>query len=118
MQVLVPYWINREDFARGRIGQRAPGRLSWCFGLLGITRTQQLAALTVGDTIRQHSAETALTACLVDDTQLNLINDLGLCHGWVELYRTATCAAAHMPPGSAAAPTVNTTGAGMSRCPP
>ncbi|MGI8312152.1 lanthionine synthetase C family protein [Saccharopolyspora hattusasensis] len=94
-----PYWINREDYARGRIEEHVPGRPSWCYGTPGIARIQQLAALAVGDTTRQRSAETALTSCLADDAQLNLITDLGLCHGWAGLYYTAACAAAdaHTP---------------------
>lgn len=89
-----PYWINRHDHARGRVDQRHPGRPSWCYGTPGIARAQQLAALATGDVGRQHAAEAALAACLADPDQLNLITDLGLCHGWAGLYHTTARAAA------------------------
>lgn len=89
-----PYWVNRDDHARGHIGQRHPGRPSWCYGTPGIARAQQLAALATADSIRQHTAEAALAACLADPDQLTLITDLGLCHGWAGLYHTTARAAA------------------------
>lgn len=89
-----PYWVNRDDHARGRIDQARPGRPSWCYGTPGIARAQQLAALATADTARQHTAESALAACLADPDQLALITDLGLCHGWAGLYHTTARAAA------------------------
>ncbi|WP_216216927.1 lanthionine synthetase C family protein [Amycolatopsis aidingensis] len=89
-----PYWITRDNHTQRHITQRTPGRPSWCYGTPGIARTYQLAALATGDTARRHTAETALASCLADDTQLNQITDLGLCHGWAGLYATAARAAA------------------------
>ncbi|TVT61974.1 lanthionine synthetase [Amycolatopsis rhizosphaerae] len=89
-----PYWINRGDYARGGIEQTGPGRPSWCYGTPGITRACQLAALATRDTSRQRTAEAALAACLADEVQLDLITDLGLCHGWAGLYCTVGRAAA------------------------
>lgn len=88
-----PYWIDRHDHARGRIAQHEPARPSWCYGTPGITRAQQLAGIAAGDTTRQHTAEAALLDCFADHSQLALITDQGLCHGWSGLYLTAAHAA-------------------------
>ncbi|HEX5116295.1 MAG TPA: lanthionine synthetase C family protein [Pseudonocardiaceae bacterium] len=89
-----PQWITRDDLRAGRPGHTRPTRPSWCYGTPGIARALQLAAIAVHDTARQAAAEDALARCLADPTQLALIADPGLCHGWAGLYQTAWRAAA------------------------
>lgn len=88
-----PQWITREELRAGRVRQAGPMRPSWCYGIPGIARAQQIAAIAVGDTARQNMAEHALTQCLSDPAQLTRITDGGLCHGWAGLYQTVWRAA-------------------------
>ncbi|MCK9904186.1 lanthionine synthetase [Parafrankia colletiae] len=76
-----PQTLTRTDVARGEPTQAGPLRPSWCYGTPGIARAQQLAARALGDTTRQHHAETAFAACIADATQLSRLADRGLCHG-------------------------------------
>ncbi|ABW09523.1 Lanthionine synthetase C family protein [Parafrankia sp. EAN1pec] len=87
-----PQWITREDLRTGRPTQTSPGRVSWCYGTIGIARAQQLAALATHDQQRAQDAESTLAAALTD-TQLDRISDLGLCHGLAGIYQTAYRAA-------------------------
>ncbi|CAO5179791.1 class I lanthipeptide synthase [Frankia sp. AiPs1] len=87
-----PQWITREDLRTGRPTQTSPGRVSWCYGTIGIARAQQLAALATHDQRRAQDAEATLAAALTD-TQLDRISDLGLCHGLAGIYQTAYRAA-------------------------
>ncbi|MEV0167797.1 lanthionine synthetase C family protein [Nonomuraea fuscirosea] len=88
-----PQWITRADLKSGRTWQRGPGRPSWCYGTVGIARAQQLAAIALGDTIRQRLAEHALATCLADPAQLACLTEPGLCHGIAGVYQTAWRAA-------------------------
>jgi len=92
-----PQWITQDDRQTGRPGQTAPLRPSWCYGIPGIVRAQQLAAIATGDPVRQRLAEHALASCLADPGQVDRISDLSLCHGWAGLlltvWRTAADAA-------------------------
>ncbi|MCA1673222.1 MAG: lanthionine synthetase, partial [Actinobacteria bacterium] len=88
-----PQWITRDHLHTNKIRPHGPRRPSWCYGTPGISRAHQLAALSLGDTTRQHLAEHAIAACLSDPAQLALISDTGLCHGWAGLYQTAWRAA-------------------------
>jgi hypothetical protein len=87
-----PQWITREDLSTGRPAQAGPGRVSWCYGTVGIGRALQLAALAIGDTRRQDAAEDALAASLTD-AQLDRITEPGLCHGIAGIYQTTYRAA-------------------------
>lgn len=87
-----PQWITREDLRTGRPTQTSPGRVSWCYGTIGIARAQQLAALATHDQRRAQDAEAALAGALTDP-QLDRISDLGLCHGLAGIYQTAYRAA-------------------------
>ncbi|MET7668213.1 lanthionine synthetase C family protein [Micromonospora luteifusca] len=87
-----PWWpqtITLDDLRRGDPSQRRPLRPSWCYGTPGIARAQQLSALALGDTARQHLAESALIACLNDPTQIAQLTDRSLCHGTAGLLATA-----------------------------
>ncbi len=55
----------------------------------GIARAQQLAAHALGDTGRQHLAETAFTSCVTDPVQTRRLTDRSLCHGTAGLLATA-----------------------------
>lgn len=91
-----PWWPERitlEELENGRPHQEGPARPSWCYGTPGLARAQQLAALALGDTARQHTAEHALARCLADPVQLARITDPALCHGWAGLLATAWHAA-------------------------
>lgn len=87
-----PQWVTREELRTGRPTQLGPGRPSWCYGTVGITRAQQLAAIATGDPRHREAAEDALAACLTD-TQLDLITEPGLCHGIAGVYQTTYRAA-------------------------
>ncbi|MFI5863674.1 lanthionine synthetase C family protein [Streptomyces sp. NPDC051546] len=86
-----PWWpetITRTEMATGRPHSTGPGRPSWCYGIPGISRALQLAALATADTGRQEAAENALAACLADPRQIDRITGTGLCHGTAGLFQT------------------------------
>lgn len=82
-----PQWITREELRAGRPAHAHPGRISWCYGTVGIARALQLAALATDDLRRQVAAEDALAASLTD-LQLDRISEPGLCHGIAGIYQT------------------------------
>lgn len=88
-----PQWMTREELCAGRVRQPGPLRPSWCYGVPGIARAQQIAAIATGDIDRQRTAEAALAACLAEPAQIARVTDAGLCHGWSGLYQTAFRAA-------------------------
>ncbi|MFF3277223.1 lanthionine synthetase C family protein [Streptomyces chrestomyceticus] len=92
-----PWWPERitvKELRIGRPNQGGPLRPSWCYGTPGLARAQQLAALALGDRVRQQAAEEALARCLSDPAQLARISDPALCHGFAGLLATAWHAAA------------------------
>lgn len=92
-----PWWperISLPELHAGRPRQSGPLRPSWCYGTPGLARAQQLAALALGDRVRQQAAEDALARCLADPIQLAHISDPALCHGWAGPLMTAWHAAA------------------------
>ncbi|MEU9965419.1 lanthionine synthetase C family protein [Streptomyces malaysiensis] len=88
-----PYWITREQLGTGDPGI-GPSRPSWCYGAAGIARAQQLAALALGDTARQHMAEDTLLRAVTDPGQLDQTTDASLCHGFAGLVHLTQLAAA------------------------
>ncbi|MGH3899724.1 MAG: lanthionine synthetase LanC family protein [Pseudonocardiaceae bacterium] len=87
-----PWWprtITPDDVRNAHPRQPGPLPPSWCHGIPGLARAQQLAGLATGDTTRQRTAETALLGCLRDPAQLARIIDSGLCHGSAGLLHTA-----------------------------
>jgi hypothetical protein len=64
-------------------------RPSWCYGVAGIARAQQLAGLALGDEPRRRVAETAMLAVLRDSAQLASLPEIGLCHGKAGLLQSA-----------------------------
>lgn len=87
-----PKWLTCDDLRAGVPAKPGPGRPSWCYGVTGIARALQLAAMTVGDVLEQADAEDALAASLTP-AQLTRITGPGLCHGVGGLYVTALRAA-------------------------
>ncbi|MGP3959737.1 lanthionine synthetase C family protein [Nonomuraea sp. 3N208] len=93
-----PWWpevITLPEARTGRSRQARPLRPSWCYGTPGHVRAQQLAGLALSDPLRQRAAEQALYGCLSDPSQLALVTDLSLCHGWAGLLHTASRIAAN-----------------------
>ncbi|MFG2059389.1 lanthionine synthetase C family protein [Micromonospora sp. NPDC048930] len=64
-------------------------RPSWCYGIAGTARAQQLAGIALGDTNRQATAENGMLAALRDPTQRALLPEIGLCHGKAGLLQAA-----------------------------
>ncbi|MEN8649452.1 lanthionine synthetase C family protein [Streptomyces sp. 21So2-11] len=86
-----PWWPERitvNELHTGRSRQDGPLRPSWCYGIPGLARAQQLAALALRDRVRQKAAEDALARCLSDPFQLARISDPALCHGLAGLLAT------------------------------
>ncbi|MFF5476721.1 lanthionine synthetase C family protein [Streptomyces sp. NPDC012935] len=78
-----PRWI--ADTNPTPVASTAP---SWCYGVPGLARAQQLAAIALGDEDRKRMAERALLYCLADPSQLDQLTTRGLCHGVGGLLRT------------------------------
>lgn len=81
-------------------------RPSWCYGIAGTGRAQQLAGLALGDATRRRRAEEGMIAAISDHTYLDMLGaDIGLCHGtagllqaaWRMAHASANPLAAHLP---------------------
>ncbi|WP_109507103.1 lanthionine synthetase C family protein [Nocardioides speluncae] len=96
-----PYLLTRSELRRGRRRTSPPLRPSWCYGTAGTGRAQQLAGLALGDTRRQHAAETAVIEALTDPAQLAAVTDRSLCHGYAGLAYVATRMADDAGPATA-----------------
>ncbi|MEV7359407.1 lanthionine synthetase C family protein [Kitasatospora sp. NPDC091276] len=83
-----PQWVTADEHRLGAIIQAGPPRPSWCYGVPGQARAQQLAAIALGDAHRKRAAEHALLRCITDPAQLARISDAGLCHGAAGLLHT------------------------------
>ncbi|MEU6351600.1 lanthionine synthetase C family protein [Streptomyces sp. NPDC047072] len=81
------YWTTHDQLSLPP--QPAPARPSWCYGRLGIARTQQLAGIALKDPARRRAAEDTAIRTLTDPTLLRLITDASLCHGWAGLLTVA-----------------------------
>jgi hypothetical protein len=64
-------------------------RPSWCYGVAGTARAQQLAGKALGDTARMTMAETTILAALRSPLQRALVPEVGLCHGKAGLLQAA-----------------------------
>lgn len=85
-QVWWPSWITLTKKGTLNAGER--GRISWCYGNPGMTRSQQLAGLALNDPDRCRMAEHAMAACLKPET-LERVTEAGLCHGLAGLVQVA-----------------------------
>lgn len=97
-----PYWVTLDQHRAGSPAAPVhPRRPSWCYGTAGLARAQQLAALALGDTARQRTAEHALLRALTDPAQRAATTDPSLCHGYAGLAHLAIRTAAHADPNTA-----------------
>ncbi len=79
-----PQWVTRDELRAGRPDCDGPGRPSWCYGVPGIARAQQLAAIATSQPTRQAAAEAALASCMTSP-RLDRLTDPGICHGLADL---------------------------------
>lgn len=91
------YWSTLADLDTAGPPEAGPVRQSWCYGLPGIARAQQLAALALGDTARRQAAEDTVEQILTDPRHLTRITDSTLCHGWAGLLTLTRTVAADSP---------------------
>lgn len=99
-----PYMITLDEAVARPTRVRHSGatrRPSWCYGAGGIARSQQLAAIALGDTARRRAAEQALISALTDPAQTGFVTDATLCHGYAGLARIAEHAARDAEPPTA-----------------
>ncbi|GGN99133.1 lanthionine synthetase C family protein [Microbispora bryophytorum] len=87
-----PWWpgfITIDQIREQHIQPSLRPRPSWCYGIAGTARAQQLAGMALGDTTRQQTAEDAMLAAMRDPAQLDLLPEIGLCHGKAGLLQAA-----------------------------
>jgi lantibiotic biosynthesis protein len=95
-----PWWPGLVTIEQARDQRVAPELRpvpSWCYGVAGTARAQQLAGLALRDPARQHTAEAAILAVLRDPAQLARLTGTGLCHGTAGLLHCAWRMAADSP---------------------
>lgn len=87
-----PWWpglISMRQAADGQVHPDLRPRPSWCYGVTGTARAQQLAGLALRDPARVEAAESAILAVLRDPLQLDRLPEIGLCHGTAGLLHAA-----------------------------
>ncbi|SEG94751.1 Lanthionine synthetase C-like protein [Actinacidiphila yanglinensis] len=87
-----PWWpgfITPSQVRAHSVDATLRPRPSWCYGVAGTARAQQLAARALGDSSRQQTAERGLLSVLRDPAQLQLLDGIGLCHGTAGLLHAA-----------------------------
>nr|WP_225311748.1 lanthionine synthetase C family protein [Microbispora cellulosiformans] len=87
-----PWWpgfITMDQVREQHVSPSLRPRPSWCYGVAGTARAQQLAGMALGDTARQQTAEDAMLAALRDPAQFDLLPEIGLCHGKAGLLQAA-----------------------------
>jgi lantibiotic biosynthesis protein len=87
-----PWWPGIITVKQPKAGQVEPAlrpRPSWCYGVAGTARAQQLAGLALGDPARSAAAEAAILAVLRDPAELGRLTEPGLCHGTAGLLQGA-----------------------------
>lgn len=101
------YWTTDDQRSAPQPTPPEPARPSWCYGQVGIARTQHLAALALEDASHRLAAEDRLMRVLADPTYLGLITDASLCHGWAGLLTVVRAMAADSPTPQQFTPLVN-----------
>jgi len=97
-----PYWVTRDQHRAGPPAlHEHPRRPSWCYGTAGLARAQQLAAIALGDTDRQHQAEHAVIQAMADPGQRAATTDSSVCHGYAGMAHLVTRMAADASPYAA-----------------
>ncbi|MFD4554864.1 lanthionine synthetase C family protein [Streptomyces sp. NPDC058469] len=87
-----PWWpgyITALQAAEQYVHPDLQPRPSWCYGVSGTARAQQLAGLALGDRARVQAAEGAILAALRDPLQQAKLPEIGLCHGMAGLLHAA-----------------------------
>ena len=84
-----PGFITTDQVHARRIDPVAQPRPSWCYGIAGVARAQQLAGLALQDTERQRVAENSMLCALCDRAQVEQLREIGLCHGTAGLLQAA-----------------------------
>ncbi|MFI0937404.1 lanthionine synthetase C family protein [Streptomyces sp. NPDC021020] len=91
------YWTTRAHLDAAEPPPAAPARPSWCYGLPGIARAQQLAGLALADPRRRLAAEDTFVRTLSAPPHLARVTDASLCHGWAGLVTLTRAVAADSP---------------------
>lgn len=89
-----PGFITFDQARKQRVEPSMRPSPSWCYGLAGSARAQQLAGMALGDSARQAMAENAMLATLRAPAQLDRLSEIGLCHGTAGLLQAAARMAA------------------------
>ncbi|WP_405524776.1 lanthionine synthetase C family protein [Streptomyces canus] len=87
-----PWWpghLSIQQVTDDQVHSSLRPRPSWCYGVSGTARSQQLAGLALGDPARVAMAENAILAALQDPLQLDTLPETGLCHGMAGLLHAA-----------------------------
>lgn len=87
-----PWWpgfITLDQAQRHHVDPALRPRPSWCYGIAGTARAQQLAGMALGDAARQQTAEHAMLTTLQAPDQLDMLPEAGLCHGTAGLLQAA-----------------------------
>ncbi|MFI6705462.1 lanthionine synthetase C family protein [Nonomuraea sp. NPDC050478] len=84
-----PGLVTIQQAREQRVGPSQRPRPSWCYGVSGTARAQQLAGLALADETRQRAAEEAMLAILRNPAQLDRLLESGLCHGTAGLLHSA-----------------------------
>ena len=88
-----PWWpgfITADQAREHHVDPMLRPRPSWCYGIAGTARAQQLAGIALREPARQEAAEAAMLAVLRDPTELDRLQDPGLCHGTAGLLNAAS----------------------------
>ncbi|MER6174200.1 lanthionine synthetase C family protein [Streptosporangium sp. NPDC001681] len=87
-----PWWpglLTHRELHEQHVDPSLRPRPSWCYGVAGTARAQQLAGLALNDTERRRTAEQAVLTTLRNPALPDLLPDLGLCHGMAGLLQAA-----------------------------
>ncbi|SFD64953.1 lanthionine synthetase C family protein [Streptomyces aidingensis] len=87
-----PWWpgfITLDQAQRHHVDPALRPRPSWCYGIAGTARAQQLAGMALDDPGRRKTAEQAMLTTLQDPDQLEMLTETGLCHGTAGLLQAA-----------------------------
>ncbi|MEY9846331.1 hypothetical protein ABH940_003418 [Streptacidiphilus sp. BW17] len=112
-----PEWITLQGHRTDALPRTLPTRPSWCYGLPGQVRAQQLAAMALGDTTRKQAVEAALLTGLSNPSQLAQLRESGLCHGLAGVLLTVHRVAADAAQPEGFRPLLSALRAGMSEAP-
>lgn len=100
------YWVTRDQLSNPEPPKRQVARPSWCYGELGIARSQQVAAIVLGDPVRRLAAEDTVVRVLADRARLDRVTDASLCHGWAGLLTVVRAVADDSPDPDRYAPLI------------